>query len=326
MPPAALAATDAPDLAGPVVPDLPPTECAARLATLFPALFTPGAAKPLKLRIQADIQQRAPGIFNKKSLSVFLHRYTTSTAYLRAMVAAPHRTDLDGASAGEVADEHRQAATAELERRRTLHEERRAAEREAQRKAEDEKRKALQAQWPARPAPGAAPDGADGAASQGADVPRGPSGASDARPSVHARPRPAPGARRDGPDAARPRARPDARSDTPRRPAGESLRPEDAPRGPSDGQRRPPEQHRPRRDDSRNAPFESGAPLVAEDPGRRERAVLLRAYESTTLTRANFCALKRMTEAELDALLAQARQEAPAAPPEARTVSARQRR
>ncbi len=50
----------------PAIPDMPPAQTAARLAELFPALFTPGQAKPLKLRIQADIQQRAPGLFNRK--------------------------------------------------------------------------------------------------------------------------------------------------------------------------------------------------------------------------------------------------------------------
>jgi hypothetical protein len=39
----------------------------------------------------------------------------------------------------------------------------------------------------------------------------------------------------------------------------------------------------------------------------------LRAFETSTLSKANFCALKRMTEADLDAALAQARQERGAA-------------
>ena len=216
--PAGAAAPDGPAFAaapdaGAAVPDLPPAECGARLAALFPALFSPGAAKPLKLRIQADIQQRAPGIFTKKSLSVFLHRYTTSTAYLRSMVAAPHRTDLDGAPSGELADEHRQAASAELERRSKLHEERRAAEREVQRKAEDERRKALQAQWPVRRAPGATGDGADAAGAAGTAGASGPRDAGDARgarPPMPARPRPPPDPRREAPDAARPYPRPDA--------------------------------------------------------------------------------------------------------------------
>jgi len=177
--------------APPAVAELSPAACAAKLAELFPALFGPGAPRPLKLRVQADIQQRAPGVFTRKSLSIFLQRHTTGTAYLKALVNAPHRVDLDGLPAGEVADEHRQAAVVELERRRALHDARRAAERDAQRKAYDEARRERQ----------------------------------------------------------------------------------------------------------------------AEDRAQWERAALLRAYETTTLTRANFCALKGIAEASLDAALAQARQE-----------------
>lgn len=190
----------------PTVADLSPAACAARLAELFPAVFAPGAPKPLKLRIQADIQQRAPGVFTRKSLSGFLHRHTTSTAYLRALAEAADRIDLDGLPAGPVNDEHRQAAAGELQRRRGLHEERRAAEREAQRKAFEERR------------------------------------------------------------------------------AGER----EAQRALQDKARRE---------------------RAAEGQGLNERAVLLRAYETTTLTRANFCALKGLSEADLEAALVQARQE-----------------
>jgi sRNA-binding protein len=171
------------------VPELSPAACAARLAELFPALFATNPPQPLKLRIQADIQLRAPGIFTKKSLSVFLHRHTTHTAYLRAVANAPQRVDLDGQPAGEIADEHRQAAVAELERRRAMHDARRHAERNAQRAANDEARRAR----------------------------------------------------------------------------------------------------------------------AAEEEQRREASGLLRTFETTTLTRANFCALKGLTEAQLDTVLAQAR-------------------
>ncbi len=124
--------------AQPAIADLSPSACAAKLAELFPALFSVGSPKPLKLRIQADIQARSPGVFTRKALSNFLHRHTTSTAYLRALSNSPSRIDLDGAPAGEISDEHRQAAAAELERRRTMHEARRAAEREAQRGSQRE--------------------------------------------------------------------------------------------------------------------------------------------------------------------------------------------
>ena len=191
--------------AAPAIPDLSPAACAARLAELFPALFAANAPQPLKLRIQADIQQRAPGIFTKKSLSIFLHRHTTNTAYLRAVANAPQRIDLDGAPAGDVADEHRQAAVIELERRRAMHDARRDAEREAQRSANDEARRTR----------------------------------------------------------------------------------------------------------------------AAEEEQRREASGLLRAFETTTLTRANFCALKGLTEAQLDTMLTQARQAPPPVPVEARPADPR---
>lgn len=108
-------------------PDMSPAECARQLRERFPALFD-GPAKPLKLRIQADIQARAPGQFSKTVLSAFLRRYTGSTAYLIALTRQPQRVDLDGAPAGELVDEHRQAAVEELARRRALVAERRAAD------------------------------------------------------------------------------------------------------------------------------------------------------------------------------------------------------
>ena len=243
-----------------------------RLAELFPALFAPGAAKPLKLRIQADIQQRAPGIFTKKSLSIFLHRHTTSTVYLRALVGAPHRTDLDGAPAGDIADEHRAAATTELDRRRALHEERRAAERDAQRKLQQAQRKTHQEAAPG-PVTGREPAAR---------------GTRQLRPTA---PRRLP---TEGPRQARPERAVAA-----------------------DRDRMPVVSHRAQAlDTERVEPGEPVAPTV-DDEGRRERATLLRAYESSTLTRTNFCVLKRITEAQLEEQLAQAREEAPRREPAA---------
>src|SRR2546421_8900096 len=68
-------------------------DCTQQLKERFPALFG-GAAKPLKLRIQADIQERAPGVFGKHVLSAFFRRHTGSTGYLVAMTKSPHRFDL----------------------------------------------------------------------------------------------------------------------------------------------------------------------------------------------------------------------------------------
>lgn len=89
----------------------------AKLAELFPALFR-GEPKPLKLRIQADIQERAPGAFTKQVLSAFLRRHTGTTSYLVAASKAKQRFDLDGNPAGEFSEEHRKVALEELARRR----------------------------------------------------------------------------------------------------------------------------------------------------------------------------------------------------------------
>lgn len=109
-----------------------PAACTQALKALFPALFD-GPVKPLKLRIQADIQERAPGQFTKQLLSAFLRRHTGGTAYLIALSKATHRYDLDGQPAGELAAEHRDAALTELERRRTLNDERRELEQQQRR-------------------------------------------------------------------------------------------------------------------------------------------------------------------------------------------------
>jgi sRNA-binding protein len=92
-------------------------DCGPQLKKLYPALFS-NPPKPLKLRIQADIQARSPGLFTKPQLSAFLRRYTGSHGYLNAIVKATHRFDLDGNPGDELSDEHRVAATEELTRRR----------------------------------------------------------------------------------------------------------------------------------------------------------------------------------------------------------------
>jgi ProP effector len=233
-------------------PGLSPAECGARLAELFPALFVapgaPGPYKPIKLRVHADILERAPGVFSKRVLGVFFSRYTTSNGYLKALVAdGAQRFDLDGQPAGTIADEHRAAAVEELARRHAVAAERRAAQRKA---------------VPPMAAPAAA---------------------ADERPSRPPRHDRAP------------------RMDAPRR------------------QPQPPRRERPAHERSRPAPqaaprreaSASTMPTMAmpTDPAQRERALLLRAFESSPLSKANFCALKRISETELDALLDQARAE-----------------
>lgn len=123
----AAAASLEPALAAPA-----PSASAEQLKTLFPALFG-GAPKPLKLRIQADIQERVPKLFSKTVLSAFLRRHTGSTAYLIAISKHTQRFDLDGQPAGELSAEHRQLAAEELARRRLVHDERRQLEQQQRR-------------------------------------------------------------------------------------------------------------------------------------------------------------------------------------------------
>ena len=59
------------------------------------------------------------------------------------------------------------------------------------------------------------------------------------------------------------------------------------------------------------------AKVEQAEEGRRMRAGLLRDYERTTLTPANFCALRNIAPEALDALLQTARDEARQAPPAA---------
>jgi ProP effector len=125
--------------AAPARPQPSTAATAARLGELFPALFT-GPPKPLKLRIQVDIQERAPGEFSKQALSAFFRRLTGATSYLMAVSRGKQRFDLDGQPAGELSEEHRQLAADELTRRRANQQARRAQE-DAQREQEDAARR-----------------------------------------------------------------------------------------------------------------------------------------------------------------------------------------
>jgi len=287
----------------PAKSELSPAACAARLAEMFPALFgTQGPPKPIKLRIQADIQERAPGLFTRKALSIVLHRHTTSTPYLKALVAAPTRFDLDGQPAGEIAEEHRQAAREEVERRRAVVAARRAAEGQARNPREPRE-------------PSAPREPREGAGAAGRRPPRGPQGAHEPRGDREPR----------GPHEARePGGRHEAResrSARPARPARPASPAGNRPdrRGPAQGAAPRRDARPPRQDAGLDAARDTARPrpqpeapahnALPEDPARRERALLLRTYEASPLTKANFCVLKRITEAELDAQLALARQE-----------------
>jgi ProP effector len=101
----------------------------------------------------------------------------------------------------------------------------------------------------------------------------------------------------------------------PQRPPRDHARPEGRPR--RDDRPRPPRQDRPPRAQPPAAhpaqrpaasprPETTAVAAVPADPAQRERLLLLRAYESSPLSKANFCALKRISEDDLDRLLAEA--------------------
>ncbi len=312
--PAAVVATEEEAAAAaPAKTELSPAQCAARLAEMFPALFgTQGPPKPIKLRIQADLQQRAPGLFTRKALSIVLHRHTTSTPYLKALVAAPSRFDLDGQPAGEIAEEHRQAAREEVERRRGIVAARRAAE--AQARGPRNPRPP-----PAQPSGGAAGEGVGGAsgaldAPGQAQPPRQERAAREGGPGPGGRPPRAPREFRERrePRPARNPGAPTDRADRPARLDRPGHRGPDRAHGPQRDARPPRQDLRAEGHHARphpETPHAQAPSPLPDDPARRERALLLRTYEASPLTKANFCVLKRITEAELDTQLALARQE-----------------
>jgi sRNA-binding protein len=283
-----------------------PAQCAAKLAEAFPALFAaPEGPRPIKLRIQADIQQRLPGLFNRRLLSVVLGRHTTTTAYLKALVQGSQRLDLDGQPAGEISDEHRNAAREELDRRRQIVQARRRPPRGAPRDQ----------QTP--PADSARRQGAEAAPGSQAPNARPPSnrhsgsreGGQEQSPERERRgPRPGTSRSEPGPRGGQPRTPHDARQRRDR------ARPENPPTQGAGPRRAGPHQGhgsagKPLRTPSRDARGAQPADVLPDDPERRQRALLLRAWESSPLSKANFCTLKRLSEAQLDAELAQARTE-----------------
>jgi len=85
-------------------------------------------------------------VFSRGTLSAFFRRHTGSTGYLIALTKATQRFDLDGQPAGELSDEHKQAAQAELTRRRQLTREREQAAQAQQRAQQREQQRADMAQ------------------------------------------------------------------------------------------------------------------------------------------------------------------------------------
>lgn len=278
-------------------------DTARLLSKHFPALFGEGVIKPIKLRIQADIHHRTPGVFTKKALSFFLQRHTTRTAYLRALVAeGATRIDLDGQPAGDISAEHRDAAGVELERRRATFEAKKHAEREVSRDSRDDAQQLRQPQPPL--------------VSQKSDVSQSTSAATGERADTRAArsvqftpsDRPARSARPSRPGQAPERSRPPR----PGKPQG-APRPDETR---TDTRRRPqqplPERNLGRAHEQGPATTPSlvlSPEQAAETESRRQRALLLRSFEQSPLSKANFGALKGLSEEALDAVLALARQE-----------------
>jgi hypothetical protein len=266
-------------------------------------------------------------VFTKRILGAFFVRYTTTTAYLRAVANGTQRHDLDGLPVGEIAPEHRQAAQEELDRRFAMHAQRRQQNGQPGRPGQGP------ARGPGRgPAgPGRGPVGAGGVAAAGGEAAASTDGggarparaprqgvAADEHERVHAKRPPLKGRSRqiaegevDIDAAARSTPR-----HAPRNQGGHGAGGQGAHTGRRDGGGRDARADFGSARASSMAPSPSapaGPSLAAleaiADPERRERALLLRAYEASTLTAANFCALKRIDPKSLEPTLALARRE-----------------
>lgn len=101
--------------------------------------------KPLALGIHKTIKERAPET-NAGELRVAMRIHTSSTRYLKALLAGKERYNLDGAVEGEITDEQRAAADTALKERFQKAAERRKteakAEQQARREQEEEQRRA----------------------------------------------------------------------------------------------------------------------------------------------------------------------------------------
>jgi sRNA-binding protein len=99
------------------------------LAEAFPQTFTLERSRPhrpLKVGISADLQVRCPAL-EWRVLKVTLAAYTGRVIYLRSLVAAAARIDLDGNVCGKVSAADTEYATVKLAEILTLRETKRAA-------------------------------------------------------------------------------------------------------------------------------------------------------------------------------------------------------
>ena len=315
-----------------------PAACAELLKQHFPALFG-GPPKPLKLRIQADINLRAPGVFGKPALSAFFRRYTGSTGYLMALGRATQRFDLDGQPAGELSEEHRNLAREELARRRQVTREREQQARAAQSAQPHPQRLDTDPDQTPATAPGPVMQPAGQPTSQPTEQRQPPHERPPQRPSqrppqrAQERPqqrpqnrpqqrpqeRPPQRQQQQPHQASAPQPRPLARSpEHPTMPLPAQA-PDRQDQAPPAQQRRPAPPPQPRPQAQPPLPALHPAELAeqaAQSKARQDRLALLRDFERTTLTLANFCVLKRLTPDALKPQLELARKEAAEAPPQ----------
>lgn len=93
--------------------------------------------QPLALGVHKRIRELLPEI-EAPQLRAALRTHTTSTKYLKALVANRQRIDLDGQAAGEVTDEQRAVADTQLRERFAKQAERKKAEASARKEREAE--------------------------------------------------------------------------------------------------------------------------------------------------------------------------------------------
>jgi ProP effector len=103
------------------------------------------ANKPLALGIHKEIAIRQPEVA-APDLRLAMRIHTQSTRYLKELLTATVRFDLDGQPSGEVTEEHRKAADEALKERFKKVAERKKAEKKAQADAERERQAAEQRQ------------------------------------------------------------------------------------------------------------------------------------------------------------------------------------
>ena len=97
------------------------------------------ANKPLALGIHKEVLARRPEI-EPAGLRLAMRIHTQSTRYLKELLTATVRFDLDGQPSGEVTDEHRKVADEALKERFRKVAERKKAERKAEADAERERK------------------------------------------------------------------------------------------------------------------------------------------------------------------------------------------